>query len=54
MVGASCTHLGGRTSTSPEYKDAEWLQGGTLESDHLLPHKWIYEEYRDVLPLERS
>lgn len=50
MVGASCTHHGGGTSTSPKYKDAKWLQGNSLEEEHVRPHKWLYEEYRDVLP----
>lgn len=52
MVGASVAHLGGRTSTLPVYKDACWLAGGTLESDHVRPHRWLYEEYRDCLPIE--
>ena len=52
MVGASCTHHGGGSSTKPAYEQAWWLQGGTLESDHQIPHRWLYEEYRDVLPIE--
>lgn len=52
MTGVSCTHHGGGTSVKPTYSTAKWLQGGTLESDHLLPHKWLYEKYRDVLPLK--
>jgi len=52
MVGASCTHHGGRSSTSPAYQKAAWLQGGTREEDHIRPHRWIWDEYRDVLPLE--
>ena len=51
-VGASCTHHGGGTSTKPEYTKAPWLQGNSLETDHSLPHRWIFDEYRDVLPLE--
>lgn len=51
ITGASCTHHGGGTSIKDTYKQAKWLQGGTLESDHALPHKWLYEEYRDVLPI---
>lgn len=51
MVGASCTHHGGGTSTKPSYQNAAWLQGGSLESDHQLPHKWLYQEYPDVLPI---
>lgn len=50
MVGASCTHHGGGSSTKPVYRDAKWLQGGSMEEDHQRPHRWLYEEYRDVLP----
>ncbi len=51
MVGVSCTHHGGGTSTKPIYREAKWLQGSSLESDHQLPHKWLHSEYIDVLPL---
>jgi hypothetical protein len=51
MVGVECHHLGGGSSIKPVYAEAKWLQGGTLESDHALPHRWIFENYRDVLPL---
>jgi len=51
MVGASCTHHGGGSSTKDTYRDAKWLQGGSRELDHRLPHKWIYENYGDVLPI---
>ena len=51
MVGAECTHHGGGTSTKPVYEQAAWLQGGSLASDHGEPHRWLYAEYRDVLPL---
>lgn len=52
MVGVSCTHHGGGTSTKDSYREAKWLQGGTLEADHQLPHRWLYETYRDVLPFK--
>jgi len=52
MVGASCTHHGGGSSTKEGYAKARWLQGGTLESDHQRPHEWLYREYKDVLPIE--
>lgn len=52
MAGISCTHHGGGSSTKPIYQQAKWLQGGTLEMDHQLPHRWLFEEYRDVLPLK--
>ena len=51
-VGVNCTHHGGRSSTTKGYAGAKWLQGGMMERDHILPHKWLYETYRDVLPLE--
>ena len=52
MAGVSCTHHGGGSSTKPAYQRAKWLQGGSLESDHRLPHRWLYDEYRDVLPIK--
>lgn len=54
MVGANCTHHGGGSSTKPEYRNAGWLFGGTMEMDHQAPHIWIANEYRDVLPIEVS
>ena len=51
-VGASCTHHGGGTSTKPEYAKAKWLKGGSMEEDHQAPHRFLYDEYRDVLPIE--
>ena len=51
ITGASCTHHGGGTSTKPIYAEAKWLQGNSLESDHQLPHRWLYDTYRDCLPL---
>ena len=54
MVGASCIHHGGKTSTSSVYKDAAWLQGGSRESDHQLPHRWLATEYSDVLPIDKG
>lgn len=52
MTGVSCTHHGGGTSIKPVYAQAKWLQGGSLNSDHQTPHEWIYNQYRDVLPLK--
>lgn len=51
-VGVNCTHHGGGSSTTKGYAGAKWLQGGTMEQDHQLPHKWLWNEYRDVLPVE--
>ncbi len=52
MVGIECTHFGGGMSVGDSYKDARWLQGGTREKDHQLPHRFLYDEFPDVLPLE--
>ncbi len=51
QVGVSCLHSGGGTSTTEKYKSAKWLAGGTMEEDHLAPHRYIFETYRDILPL---
>jgi hypothetical protein len=52
MTGVSCSHSGGGSSTKPAYREAKWLQGGTLESDHILPHKWLWSQYQSILPIE--
>lgn len=54
LIGSSCTHHGGGTSTSVKYRQAEWLSGGTLEEDHREPHRILFETYRDVLPIRVS
>lgn len=54
MTGVNCTHHGGGSSTKPMYKAAKWLQGRSLEQDHYRPHRWLYEEYKDVLPIRVS
>ena len=51
MAGVSCTHHGGGSSTKPAYQRAKWLQGGSLEEDHRRPHRWLFDNYRDVLPI---
>ena len=51
MTGVDCLHRGGATSVSKKYAEAEWLQGGTLVSDHIAPHLWLYNSYRDILPI---
>jgi len=51
-VGAECYHAGGGSSIKATYHEAKWLQGGSVASDHELPHRWIYDEFRDVLPVE--
>jgi len=51
QVGVSCLHSGGATSTTEAYAKASWLAGGSLEEDHRAPHRWIWDRYRDVLPI---
>lgn len=51
MVGVSCTHHGGGTSTKQEYKAMLEAQGSSVELDHTAPHAWMYREFQDVLPL---
>lgn len=51
-VPSLVTHHGGGSSTKPQYTQAKWLRGGSLESDHLEPHRWLMEEFLDVLPIE--
>ena len=52
MTGVSVTHHGGGSSTKSAYANAPWLQGGSMGSDHELPHRWLFETYRDVLPIQ--
>lgn len=52
MTGVKCNHYGGGSSTKPTYRNAKWLKGGSLETDHQEPHRWLYESYRDVLPIK--
>lgn len=51
LDGCSCLHKGGAMSCSEAYLRAPWLQGGSVDSDHAIPHRWLYEEYKDVLPI---
>lgn len=50
MVGVNVTHHGGGASTTPEYK--RWCEehGTTLEREHYEPHRWAYDNFREVLP----
>ena len=52
MVGISVTHHGGGSSTKSVYQSAKWLIGGSQASDHSEPHKWLLDQFRDVLPLQ--
>ena len=51
MVGVDCTHRGGGTSITPEYKARCEKAGTTIEREHSEPHKWLYSEFKDCLPL---
>lgn len=51
MVGVKCHHHGGGTSTSESYKRWCIENGTTMEREHEAPHKFIYERFRDILPL---
>ena len=51
MVGCDVWHAGGGSSTKDVYRSAEWLQGKSMEADHQIPHAWLANEYRDVLPI---
>ena len=51
MVGISCTHHGGGTSTSAEYAQSCKDWGTTIEEEHRAPHRWLYSRYVDLLPL---
>lgn len=50
MVGVACKHHGGRTSVSPAYQ--KWCEkhGTTDLKIHEDSHRWIYNEFKDVLP----
>lgn len=53
-VGVSCDHHGGGTSTKTEYIDWCKESATTPEEEHLAPHRWLYREYIDLLPLRVS
>lgn len=51
LVGCRCHHLGGLTSTRPDYQ--AWCletYGKTDAQVHEDSHRYIYEEFKDVLP----
>lgn len=50
-TGIDCHHFGGKSSTNKIYREAAWLQGKSLVSDHEIPHKWLHSAYSDVLPI---
>lgn len=50
-VPVDCLHRGGAMSVGGAYQNAKWLQGGNTTEDHERPHRWLWDEYRDVLPI---
>jgi len=50
VVGISSKHLGGRTSTTQAYQEWAARQGMTDQQDHEHAHRWLYDNFRDVLP----
>lgn len=54
MCGIDCLHSGGKTSTNPIYLELCNRLGRTLAQDHQIPHAWLYENCRDVLPFTVS
>lgn len=51
MVGVNCTHHGGGTSTTADYVQDCRDRGTSVEAEHTEPHKFVYNEFRDLLPL---
>jgi GT2 family glycosyltransferase len=49
--GVDCDHHGGGTSTRKEYAEFCAAHATTIEEDHARPHRWLYDRYRDLLPL---
>lgn len=52
MVGLTCHHHGGGTSTSPTYE--EWCRDHNTDMarEHSEPHRFMYEFFRPELPYE--
>lgn len=51
-VGIDVTHHGGGTSTSTAYAESCRARGTTMEREHSEPHVFIYNHFRDLLPLQ--
>ena len=51
IVGVSCTHHGGSVSTTPEYVMDCKDRGTSVEAEHREPHEWMYDFFRQELPL---
>ena len=51
MVGIECIHHGASFSASPLYLKWCLENGTTMEREHEEPHRWMYEFFRNELPL---
>lgn len=51
LVPIDCEHHGGKTSTAAIYQDYAMAEFGGDRQVHADSHVWMYEEFRDVLPL---
>lgn len=51
IVGVSCTHHGGGTSTTADYVQDCKDRGTSVAAEHTEPHLWMYDEFRAELPL---
>ena len=51
MIGIKCTHRGGGASITPAYQKRCESRKTTPEREHREPHIWMYNEFRDLLPL---
>lgn len=52
LAGVRCHHLGGLTSVMDETQAwARTTKWGSETEMHIVAHRWLYEEFRDVLPV---
>jgi GT2 family glycosyltransferase len=51
LVPVACEHFGGRTATVGVYQDFAQREWGGDSKVHADSHVWLYNEFRDVLPL---
>ena len=52
VVGIRCHHLGGLTSVMPQAQAwAATTRWGSDAEMHAAAHRWLFEEFRDVLPV---
>jgi len=51
LVPVDCEHHGGRTSTTALYQNLANAEFGGDVNVHAQSHEWLYEQFRDVLPI---